>query len=316
MTDHQCCRQISNTVLGVSILLSLLFYLFPLIYFSLLEDVLKRRVGLPQTLLHFIKSVCAELHKLKTYFLHNHIILSQGACLVCKKYFNPSKFLWNWGISSNSFLDLFVTIDWMRIPNLCKIQIDSQWNWNDWAEEKHKPEKHQTPISMESIQYNNGACKEKHEDEEDFRQKVDLLVYQPYFWLRRVWIHICSCLSSCVCHHSNYVSLRCKYCVGPEGILELKSLSILCLWIFVFALELINMVSRRLSKDLPPNWRNVLRIIFLLNESNCFPQLPISLSIKLVCSNKHWSRFLSGVKENQICRNSFIVVNLDEGANS
>jgi hypothetical protein len=55
----------------------------------------------------------------------------------------------------------------------------------------------------------------------------------------------------------------------------------------ILAIELINLIGRRLSFNLTSNSHNVLRIILLLNVSNSLPQLPISLSIQLVSPYEH-----------------------------
>jgi hypothetical protein len=84
----------------------------------------------------------------------------------------------------------------------------------------------------------------------------------------------------------------------------------------ILAIELINLIGRRLSFNLTSNSHNVLRIILLLNVSNSLPQLPISLSIQLVSPYEHWPCFLSGVKKDQVSRHSFIVMHLNEWPDS
>ena len=57
-------------------------------------------------------------------FFKDHLVLSEGACLVAHDVVNPTKFLGDLTVSGDGALNLFIFVDAMRKDSLRDVQVD------------------------------------------------------------------------------------------------------------------------------------------------------------------------------------------------
>ena len=120
---------------------------------------------------------------------------------------------------------------------------------------------------------------------------------------------------SCINYHANNVTARGQHCVAPKCVFQVQWFFNIVSSVFIVSLEVINLIVWWVSNNFTHQAWDIIRICFVLDETNRSPKLPVSLTIQLISTNEYCSFRFSCISTNKVSWKSFILVDFDKISN-
>jgi len=267
-------------------------------------------------MLELILGVFIKLGELHRYFLEDHVILSQSTRLVRQQELDAAKLFRDCRVASDTAWNRVVVLNAVRVPHFGQIQVYSHRNRDDGAEKQDHAEVLEVPLPLKAVSYYDAKCDQAHDHEEHLRHPVNLQVKLAYLLSRTRDVHRHAGLQAGVDHHTEHVTWGSKHCVCPKSVLETEAFFVIVLQLAsVDTFKVVNLVCRRLNDQVSWLVNQGSWWVGSLSLWDGFAELPVCLSIELVCLDEHCPHLLGGVEEDKICRHTLVLFYLNNHAN-
>lgn len=163
-------------------------------------------------------------------------------------------------------------------------------------------------IDSKSVQAQKNNGHSKHQQKDQNCQLVQFLVSYAKFARWHSAVQYATGLAACVYNKTNCVT-GCQNSPRPQRIFQIKSISgqLRTLNILKHSFKFVNIHMRRLTLYSPIClFDQNLLIDNALRWNHCFTQLPVCLSIKLVCADEYGARFVACMQEDHVGGYAFV----------